>query len=127
MMIPAERIKELRNRLSLSQEAFGKGVGLSRSEVRNLEYGITQIKDLTIPMLCQVYGVNEQWLRTGEGDVFGHDAREIEISAFIRNLVSGENNFSKKLVSALARLDVEEWRLLESMALKLTEEMNKEQ
>lgn len=121
MSVAAERIRQLRNALGLSQEAFGKNIGLSRSEVRNIEYGITQIRDLTIPVVCRAYAVNEAWLRTGEGDMFRKLSREEEIGEFMSKIITKEDDFSSRLISVLARLDVEEWEMLEQLARKLAE------
>lgn len=118
-----ERIKILRDQLGLSQETFGVKVGMSRSEIKNVEYRKTTLKENKIPLICAYYGVNETWLRTGEGEMFVQPTRDEEIAAFVGAALSGEDeNFRRRLLSVLSRLDEKEWQILEKMAKKLAGE-----
>lgn len=65
-----ERIRQLRQRLGLSQTEFAKRMGMTRSMISNLELGLIEIPDYKLSMICQQYNVNEHWLRTGEGEMF---------------------------------------------------------
>lgn len=56
--------------LKLSRDKFGKLVGMSDSEIKNIENGITKLKENKIPLICSAYNVSETWLRTGEGSMF---------------------------------------------------------
>ena len=64
-----ERIKFIRKSLKLDQTAFGLKINISRSQVSNLESGSRTITDRIIADICREYGVNEEWLRTGEGSM----------------------------------------------------------
>ena len=64
------RIKQIRQFLGLSQEAFGYNLGVSRSVINNLERGSTELKEPLYSHFCSVYNVNPDWLRTGEGEMF---------------------------------------------------------
>lgn len=64
------RIKELRKTLGLSGEKFGEPIGLKRSSVSQLETGTNNATDQVIKSICLAYNVNEDWLRTGNGDMF---------------------------------------------------------
>lgn len=61
-----DRITQLRKQLSLSQENFGKQIGLSKSGISNIENGTRTISDTHIKIICSTFGVSETWLRTGE-------------------------------------------------------------
>lgn len=65
-----ERIKELRKSLSLNQEDFGERIGLTKSSVSNIEKGLRNVTEQHIRLLVNAFNVNEQWLRTGEGEMF---------------------------------------------------------
>ncbi|MGF0096415.1 helix-turn-helix domain-containing protein [Peptoniphilus sp. SGI.035] len=65
-----ERVKELRQALGLSGEKFGEKIGLSRFAISNIENGKNSVTDQTIKLICLTYNVNEDWLRTGEGEMF---------------------------------------------------------
>lgn len=122
-----ERFRKLRETKALSQEDFASGAHRTRSEIKNIEYGKTIPKEEVIQSICAAYNVNESWLRTGEGNMFKPENRDVEIAAFMGEIMRGEDaNFRRRLVSVLARLDVSEWELLEKMALKLADECKKE-
>ena len=65
-----ERLKELRKSLKLSQAAFGAKIGVSRDVINNFENGRVELKDNSIQLICLKFSVNENWLRTGEGDMY---------------------------------------------------------
>ena len=64
------RIKELRNILGLSGEKFGKNIGVTRTAISLLETGKNNPTDQMIKSICLAYNVNEDWLRTGQGEMF---------------------------------------------------------
>jgi len=65
-----ERLKAVREALGLSQREFGEKLGVSRDVISNLEYNRVQPKELLLKHICQLYGVNEEWLQTGIGEMF---------------------------------------------------------
>lgn len=65
-----KRIKILRESLQLSQREFGEKLGVSRDVISNIEYGRVAPKELLIKHICELYGVNEQWLKNGEEPMF---------------------------------------------------------
>lgn len=67
----------LRNHLKMSQEEFGKKIGLTRFTISNLESGKRNITERVIADICREYRVNESWLRTGEGEMFREDDASI--------------------------------------------------
>ena len=66
-----KRLKEIRWFYKLSQEEFGKKIGLeSRGHISTLESGKKNITDRIVKDVCREFKINEQWLRTGEGNMF---------------------------------------------------------
>ena len=65
-----ERLKELRKSLKLSQAAFGAKIGVSRDVINNFENGRVELKDNSIQLICLKFSISENWLRTGEGDMY---------------------------------------------------------
>lgn len=64
-----ERIKQLRKELGLTQEKFADRIGLKRNSVALIELG-RETSDQTIFAICREFRVNEEWLRTGAGEMF---------------------------------------------------------
>jgi len=65
-----ERVKQVRLALGVSQARFSKGIFLANSHYNGIEQGIRRVNDRTIKLLVSIYGVNEGFLRTGEGEMF---------------------------------------------------------
>lgn len=70
--------------LKLSRAKFGDPIGMSDSEIKNIENGVTQLKENKIPLICNAYNVNEAWIRTGEGDIFVPKSRGQQIGDIVK-------------------------------------------
>lgn len=64
-----DRIKTLRKALHLTQQKFGDRIGLKQNSVALIEAG-RETSDQTIFAICREFRVSEDWLRTGEGEMF---------------------------------------------------------
>lgn len=64
------RIKALRKNLNLNQGEFADKLKLSRSHISSLENGVREITERIVFDICREFNVNEEWLRTGEGEMF---------------------------------------------------------
>lgn len=118
-----DRIKEIRKALNLSQDEFAGKLGLTRGAITNIELHKTEPKPLLLDLICTTYNVNQYWLATGEGEMFIQPTRDEEIAAFVGSALSGEDdNFRKRFLSMLSKLDEKEWELLEKMAKKMAGE-----
>ena len=81
-----DRIKAVREAYRLTQREFGERLGVSRDVISNLEYERVQPKDVFIRHICEMYNVNEQWLKTGNGEMFLSDPEEKSALEQIRKL-----------------------------------------
>ena len=64
------RIKAIRQYCGLNQSEFGSRIGLTPSGVSKLESGDRGYSDAIFLALVREFGVDENWLRTGEGEMF---------------------------------------------------------
>lgn len=64
-----ERIRYLREKIGLSRAAFGQKIGVSGDVINNLERGRVEIKEPMIKLICSEFSINEEWLRTGSGEI----------------------------------------------------------
>lgn len=122
------RIRELRKIvLKMTQKEFSSKLGLSENFIWQIEKGEREPSDRTIADICREFNINESWLRTGEGDMQTPVSRDEAIAAFMGDVMRSESeDFRRRIVAVLSKLDVSEWELLEKMALKLVEETKKE-
>lgn len=112
-----ERFKIIRKQNKYSQEAFGEVVGLSRSEVGNIEYNLTIPKDFTIQMICREFGVSEEWLRNGTGEMFVPQTEEEELARLVGEVLQEDSlPFRRKLVHLISGMSDEEINKLEQYA-----------
>ena len=125
-MIPDinKRFRELRKMCKKSQEEWADIMGLSRSGIADIEAGrrnVTEkhIKLLSIESIDGKY-INEDWLRTGDGDPFKKLTRSQVITDFAADLIKEDDSFKSRLIEALAKLRDDDWEALERLALKLS-------
>lgn len=110
-----QRFKELRKALDIKQGDFAKELAISQGHASDIENGRKAVSNRIIEILSLKYSVNEEWLRTGNGDMFVPMTRSETIAKFAGELLKEEESFKKRLISALAKLDEKQWEVLESI------------
>ena len=120
-----ERIKNVRNKLNLTQQAFSERLGLKRNTIGSYEINAGVPSDRTISDICREFGVNEVWLRTGEGEPFQEETRQEQIMRFATQTVKGSDEFRKAFVSMLAKMDADDWKALAKLFDNLADEIKK--
>lgn len=113
-----ERIKKIRTSQEpyMSQEKFAQKINLTRQFVALLESGDREPSDRTISDICRVFGVNETWLRTGNGEMNSSKGREQEMAELVKSLFNDSpESFRSALITTLLRFDPNgpEWEVLE--------------
>lgn len=121
-----ERIIKIIDELGITKTEFAKRLNVSQPFVSQICTGNSNPSDRTISDICRVFRVNETWLKTGEGEMFARSNRNNEISDFLGDILSGDPDFRSRLISVLARLNTDQWKLIEEMADMLVEETQKE-
>jgi len=118
--IMGERVKELRKALGLSGEKFGEKIGVTRSAISDIERGRNGLSDSNIIAICREFNVNEEWLRTGMGEMFKDMSLDEEIISFIGEIQwDTSNTFKKRFISAISKLSEEEWNVLEKIIVDM--------
>jgi len=78
-VLVASRLKRVRDTLGLSMVAFGKKLGCSRDVVANIEYGRSEPKEVFLNHVCDIFGVNRQWLFFGMEPMFDEKAGDDKV------------------------------------------------
>lgn len=121
-----ERIKTLRKFLGLTQQEFADSINVERSTVANYELGKRTPKNAVISLICGKYGVSEEWLRTGKGEMLVPMDRREEITKALTAMMREEPNpFKEKLILALLRIPSDKWTLIEQAARDILSENEK--
>lgn len=121
-MAENERVKELRKTLRLTQEKFGERIGVKKNTISQIESGVNGVTDQLRLAVCREFRVSEDWLRTGEGEMFVKPDEDEEITRFMGDILSGQPDFRRRLISVLARMTPAEWTLLEEKIRELNNE-----
>lgn len=109
-----ERLKKLRKELDMTQQEFADRIGIKRNSLANYETGRNTPIDAIIVSICREFNVNENWLRTGEGEMFVEMSYDDEIAQFVGQVMGEEDDsFKKRLISGLTALDDNGWKVLE--------------
>ena len=123
-----ERIKQIRkNSDCKTLEKFGKRLGISSAAVSLIESGKNVPSTQTVKSICREFNVNEHWLRTGEGEMFVQKNENDEVMEFFEKMkLDADDSLKRRLVTALAQLDAEDWFYLEKVTQKLIDKRNKQ-
>lgn len=69
-MTIGERIKKVRKTNNLTQQAFAEKIGTTQNTVTRYETDTRTPPHAVIALICRTFNVREEWLRTGEGEMF---------------------------------------------------------
>ena len=115
-----DRIKKIRKELDLTQQKFADKLGVQRNTIAMYEMGRTLTSDAIMRSICREFNVNEDWLRTGQGEMFIKQTRDEQIASFVGSIQSSEDDsFKKRFISMLSALDESDWEVLEKMVIML--------
>lgn len=69
-----DRLKEFREAKKITQREVAEVLNVSVSVVGGWECGQYNIPDARVFQLCNIYGINEEWFRTGKGEMYKPEA-----------------------------------------------------
>ena len=93
------RIKQIRKALDLTQTEFADRIGSVQNTVTGYESGRRNPSAPVISLICREFGVNEQWLRDGVGEMFAPATTSaLDALAQEQNLTHGEYILIEKLL-----------------------------
>lgn len=126
-----DRIKAIRESLrtdkgkKYTQAEFADKLNVSKSTIEAVEYGRRDATDRMIADIVREFNVNEDWLRTGSGDMFKEKTRHDQITDFLADVLNDEpDSFRLGFVNALAELSVDEWQMLANICEKFLRNKN---
>ena len=121
-----ERIRLLRKALNLTQQEFADRIGVKRNTIAQYEIGRNEPIDSILSLICREFDVNEEWLRTGSGEMFKEVDTEARFAEWAGRVLSGtDESFQKRFVTMMMSLTDDQWKLLEEKARMLFEENKK--
>lgn len=130
-MTRGDRVKELRKTLNLTLEKFGEQIGLKKNSLSAIETGRNALTDQTVLSICKTNWngryINEEWLRTGNGEMFKELDREQEIALMVSTLFKEESeSFKFRFIKALCNMNDAGWDALESFVDEVTNKKDRD-
>lgn len=110
-----KRIKELRKALNLTQNELGSRIGMTPNTITNYETGRRVPSNQVIFSICREFNVNENWLRTGNGDMFNPISEDEELDLYVGRISGSTDEFKKNLIKTLCKLSEDEWNVLKKI------------
>lgn len=101
-----DRIREARTGRGFTQPELAEKIGLTKNFVSLIENGQRSPSDRTISDISRVCGVNEEWLRTGGGEMRRPVDREEELSDIFASL-EVDDTVKAKFIRTLAAIPEE--------------------
>ena len=97
------RIRRIRDDKGLTRKEFGEKLGVTGDMINNIERGRAEVKEYIIKLVCKEFDVNENWLRTGEGEMYTNKMTEDQTAALLDQF--GLKGIEAKIARAYLELD----------------------
>lgn len=122
-----ERISLVVEKSGLTKTAFAKRIKVSQGLISQICNGTTNPSDRTISDICREFGVNENWLRYGTGEMKSESTQKQKLSRFFADVLSTAPDERSAFVAALDDLPLDFWPLVVELAKNITENIKKEE
>lgn len=119
-----DRIKEVRKYAELSQTKFAEKLKISRSAMSKLESGENTPSEQTISLICKEFNVREEWLRTGNGEMYNE--KDGTFTGLLAELEETDDEFIKSLITVYMGLDEDSKQALRKIANGMAEKYKKQ-
>lgn len=121
-----DRIKEVRKALKMKQSEFASELHLASNYISLVESGANPVSDKFIYKIVDAFNVNEEWLRSGEGEMFKPKEREEEIADMVKKMATDDDLFRFKVSQLLYSMSAEQIAVLKKYISKLADAMDEE-
>ena len=88
------RVKEVRQSMELSQAKFAQKIEFSQGAIRDVELGKCGVSDRLILAMNKYLGINEEWLRTGNGSMYAQTDKKDAVEQAL-NILMAKYNMDK--------------------------------
>ena len=110
------RIKLIRKEAGLTQAEFGLRIGLKQNSVAQMESAGRAPSNAVILSICKEFRINEEWLRTGEGEMHAAVSKKEQLALFFGEVMADDDeSFRVRFFNALAEYTEDDWKVLEKL------------
>lgn len=97
----SERIRTVRKNQEKTQKEFAEAIGMTQTSLSMIETGKIGVSNKTVKVICTTYNINEEWLRTGCGEMHMQSPREKEFLEIFRSLAPETQQYILSTVKGL--------------------------
>ena len=123
----SDRIAMVVKESGLTKSDFARKINVSQSHVSRICSGETQPSDRTISDICREFGVNEDWLRHGIGEMKAESTERQKIAHFFADVLATCPDERSALVAALDEMPRDFWPMMAELARKYVDKLKKEE
>ena len=117
------RLAQFIDNSGLSRAEFAKALSVSQAYVSQMCAGIRVPSDRIISAICRIFHINEEWLRTGQGQMLEQLDEDQNLVEFMSGLLNEcPDSFKRRFISVVSKLDNNGWAVLEQIADELARE-----
>ena len=110
------RIKKIREDAGLTQTKFADRIGIKQNTVAVYESGRVMPSDGAINNICKEFRINEEWLRTGEGEMHAAVSKKEQLALFFGEVMADDDeSFRVRFFNALSEYSEDDWKVLEKL------------
>lgn len=110
----------------MTQVEFGEKIGVKGNTITNYENGIRTPTDAVILSICREFNINEEWLRSGEGEMKLVSSIDDEIMKYTGLLLKDKENFVaqkiKRFIVNYEKLSAEDKKVIEKLMRQMFED-----
>lgn len=120
-----DRVLQIRKENKMTQDDFAKKIKLSKNFVWMLEKGERVPSDRTISDICREFSISEEWLKTGNGDMYIIPIEEDAL--IISELIEKDSpvyDLVKSIIKIYKDLDAKSQEVLEKFCVDLADELS---
>lgn len=118
-MIENERIKEIRKSLKMTMERFGERLGVTKTAISNIEKSNRNVTEQMRKAICREFNVNEEWLRTGNGEMFVQLSQDDETAHIVQDMLGSNTGSFYNIILEIAK----SYKKLSSTSQKALDEL----
>lgn len=96
-----ERLKKLRKKLDLTQREFAEKLHIKQNTVATYEMGRIIPSDSVVAGICREFNVNEEWLRTGTGEMFIEGTPDEKFMRMAKAVAAGDTRADRMIRKTL--------------------------
>ena len=114
-----DRIKKVRKDSGLTQKEFAERLGIKQNTVASYEMGRIGVSDSVRISICREFGINEQWLREGIGEMKIENFQEERYASNVAKLQRTDDETIIRWANAIAETSPEVLKQVEEFMKKI--------